>query len=301
MRRVRHRSDVCHDRIMDLGLTGRVFVVGGGSAGLGFATASVLVAEGARVVIVGRDPEHVDAAVTTLGVGSAIGCAGDLADPAITTAAIETAVSGFGRLDGALANTGGPPRSALMTTTDDAWRQAFDSVFLAPLRLAREIGRHTRQHHVEDAAICLVLSISVRSPLPQLAMSNGLRPGLAMLVKNLADELGPPPNSVRVTGVLPGSFATARSFKHHQRAAARQVRRSPAPPHRRPTRVRQGDSLPTQPGRLVRHRHAGRRGRRRLPSALSLRLNLGSLVTGVLHDQLGGLSCDLAHLGDQGA
>lgn len=206
------RSDVCHDRIMDLGLTGRVFVVGGGSAGLGFATASVLVAEGARVVIVGRGQERVDAAVTALGMGSAIGCAGDLADPAITAAAIETAVSGFGRLDGALANTGGPPRGALMITADDAWRQAFDSVFLAPLRLAREIGRHTRQHHVEDAAICLVLSISVRSPLPQLAMSNGLRPGLAMLVKNLADELGPPPNSVRVTGVLPGSFATARSL-----------------------------------------------------------------------------------------
>ncbi|MGH3752189.1 MAG: SDR family oxidoreductase [Pseudonocardiaceae bacterium] len=197
---------------MDLGLTGRVFVVGGGSAGLGFATASVLVAEGARVVLVGRGQERVDAAVTTLGMASAIGCAGDLADPAITAAAIETAVSGFGRLDGALANTGGPPRGALMTTADDAWRQAFDSVFLAPLRLAREIGRHTRQHHVEDAAICLVLSISVRSPLPQLAMSNGLRPGLAMLVKNLADELGPPPNSVRVTGVLPGSFATARSL-----------------------------------------------------------------------------------------
>ena len=114
-------------------------------------------------------------------------------------------MSGFGRLDGALANTGGPPRGA-------AWRQAFDSVSLAPLRLAPEIGRHARQHHIEDAAICLVLSISVRSPLPQLAMSNGLRPGLAMLVKNLADELGPPPNSVRVTGVLPGSFATARSL-----------------------------------------------------------------------------------------
>lgn len=196
---------------MDLGLNGRVFVVGGGSAGLGFATASVLVAEGAQVVIVGRDRERVDAAVTTLGMGSAIGCAGDLADPAITTTAIETAMSGFGRLDGALANTGGPPRDALMTTTDDAWREAFDSVFLAPLRLARGIGGHIRQHQVDGAAICFVLSISVRSPLPQLAMSNGLRPGLAMLVKNLADELGPPPHSVRVTGVLPGSFATARS------------------------------------------------------------------------------------------
>lgn len=196
---------------MDLGLAGRVFVVGGGSAGLGFATARVLVAEGARVVLVGRHEQRVNAAVTELGVESAAGCAGDLAHPAVTAAAIATAVSRFGRLDGALANTGGPPRGTLMTTTDDAWRQAFDSVFLAPVRLAREVALHARRHDVEGVAICFVLSTSVRTPLPRLAMSNGLRPGLAMLVKDLADELGPPPNSVRVTGVLPGSFATARS------------------------------------------------------------------------------------------
>jgi 3-oxoacyl-[acyl-carrier protein] reductase len=212
-RRVQQRSNVCHDRFMDLGLAGRVFVVGGGSAGLGFATASVLVAEGARVVLIGRDEQRVNTAVTTLGVGSATGCAGDLAHAAVTAEAIETAVSCFGRLDGVLANTGGPPRSTLMTTTDSAWRQAFDSAFLAPVRLAREVGLHVRQNHVEGAAICFVLSISARSPLPQLTMSNGLRPGLAMLVKDLADELGPPPNSVRVTGVLPGSFATARSVR----------------------------------------------------------------------------------------
>lgn len=190
-----------------------MFVVGGSSAGLGFATANVLVAEGARVVIVGRDELGVDAAVTKLGVESAVGCAGDLTQSAVTAAAIETAVSRFGRLDGALANTGGPPRSTLMTTTDDMWRQAFDSAFLAPVRLAREVGLHARQNDVEGAAICFVLSISVRTPLPRLTMSNGLRPGLAMLVKDLADELGPPPNSVRVTGVLPGSFATARSLR----------------------------------------------------------------------------------------
>ncbi|MGH3875122.1 MAG: SDR family oxidoreductase [Pseudonocardiaceae bacterium] len=197
---------------MDLGLADRVFVVGGGSAGLGFATAGVLVAEGARVVVVGRDAQRLEAAVTTLGVECAAGCAGDLGHPAVTAAAIETAVSRFGRLDGALANTGGPPRGTLTTTTDEAWRQAFDSAFLAPVRLAREVGLHARRNHVEGAAICFVLSISARSPLPGLTMSNGLRPGLAMLVKDLADEFGPPPSSVRVTGVLPGAFATARSL-----------------------------------------------------------------------------------------
>ena len=47
-----------------------------------------------------------------------------------------------------------------------------------------------------------MLSSSVRAPLPDMAISNGLRPGLAMVAKTLADELGP--RGVRVNGLLPG-------------------------------------------------------------------------------------------------
>jgi 3-oxoacyl-[acyl-carrier protein] reductase len=53
-----------------------------------------------------------------------------------------------------------------------------------------------------------VLSSSVRSPLPHMAISNGLRPGLAMVAKTLADELGPA--GVRVNGLLPGRIGTDR-------------------------------------------------------------------------------------------
>jgi 3-oxoacyl-[acyl-carrier protein] reductase len=48
----------------------------------------------------------------------------------------------------------------------------------------------------------------VKSPIPGLAISNGLRPGLAMVAKTLADELGP--NGIRVNGLLPGRIATDR-------------------------------------------------------------------------------------------
>lgn len=57
-------------------------------------------------------------------------------------------------------------------------------------------------------ALALVLSSSVRSPLADMAVSNGLRPGLAMVAKTLADELGP--RGVRVNGLLPGRLATER-------------------------------------------------------------------------------------------
>jgi 3-oxoacyl-[acyl-carrier protein] reductase len=59
-----------------------------------------------------------------------------------------------------------------------------------------------------DLALALVLSTSVKAPIAGLAASNGLRPGLAMLVKQLADELGP--DGTRVVGLLPGRVATAR-------------------------------------------------------------------------------------------
>ena len=57
-------------------------------------------------------------------------------------------------------------------------------------------------------SVAFVLSSSVRSPLPGLAISNGLRPGLAMVAKTLSDELGP--RGVRVNGLLPGRVGTER-------------------------------------------------------------------------------------------
>ena len=63
-------------------------------------------------------------------------------------------------------------------------------------------------HLGEGAAIGFVLSTSVRQPIPHLAVSNGLRPGLAMTAKALADELGP--RGIRVVGLMPGTVATDR-------------------------------------------------------------------------------------------
>jgi 3-oxoacyl-[acyl-carrier protein] reductase len=53
-----------------------------------------------------------------------------------------------------------------------------------------------------------VLSTSVRAPLADLAISNGLRPGLGMVAKTLADELGP--RGIRVNGLMPGRVETER-------------------------------------------------------------------------------------------
>lgn len=188
---------------MDLGLAGRVYVVTGGSGGLGRATAQALVADGARVVVSGRHQESVDASVEELGEG-ATGVVADNADRETPARLIATARESFGRLDGALVSVGGPKSGSVMESADEDWTAAYESVFLGGVRLGRDIGRELG----DGGSIAFVLSSSVRAPLAGLAISNGLRPGLAMVAKTLADELGP--RGIRVNGLLPGRVETER-------------------------------------------------------------------------------------------
>ncbi len=188
---------------MDLQLADRVFVLTGAARGLGRATADALVAEGARVVISGRTGTSLDEAVVTLG-DSAVGVVGDNADPGQAERLVQTALDRWGRLDGALVSVGGPPTGSVMETSDEDWSRSFDTVFLGAVRVARAVAERLG----EGGTIAFVLSSSVRSPISGLAISNGLRPGLAMVAKTLADELGP--RGIRVNGLLPGRVETER-------------------------------------------------------------------------------------------
>jgi len=188
---------------MDLGVADRVYVVTGGARGLGRATAECLVADGARVVLSGRSQESLDATVAALGT-SAVGVSADNADPGTPGRLIETAHDRWGRLDGALISVGGPPTGSVTDVTDEQWTTSFEAVFLGAVRVAREVASRLS----EGGSIAFVLSSSVRAPIADLAISNGLRPGLAMVAKTLADELGP--RGIRVNGLLPGRVGTER-------------------------------------------------------------------------------------------
>lgn len=189
---------------MDLGLRDRVYVVTGASGGLGFATAQALAEEGARLVISSRDEEAIARAAATLGTSRVVGIAVDNASPDGASRLVAAAMAKWGALHGALISVGGPPASTVMDSDEDDWQHAFESVFLGGLRVARAVATAGG----EGTSIAFVLSSSVKSPLPHLAISNGLRPGLAMVAKTLADELGP--RGIRVNGLLPGRIATDR-------------------------------------------------------------------------------------------
>lgn len=191
---------------MDLGLTDRVYVLTGATRGLGFATAQCLVADGARVVLCGRQPTAVQNAVDHLGgPARAAALAADLTDPQTPGRLVELARQRFGRLDGALVSVGGPPPGTAARVTDEQWRAAFETVFLGTVRAVREIAAQLPG----GGAVALVLSTSARSPVTGLGLSNGLRPGLAGVAKDIADEYGP--RGVRVVSLLPGRIMTDRS------------------------------------------------------------------------------------------
>ena len=202
---------------MDLGLAGRRALVGGGGSGIGGGIATVLAEEGARVALIGRTRERIETEAARLG---GVPIVADLATPDGPASAVAAAVAALGGLDLLVINTGGPPGGTFETIGEAEWELAIAGTLQAPLRLLRAALPHLRSG--DDPAILVVLSSSVREPIPALITSNVLRPGLAGLIKSLTTELAP----IRINGVAPGRISTERiAFLDGKRAEAAGVSR----------------------------------------------------------------------------
>ena len=186
---------------MDLGLKGLRSLVGGASSGLGAAIANELASEGAQVALVARPGERLDQRARAVG-GHAIGA--DLSTRDGAASAVAATVDVLGGLDLLVVNSGGPPAGAFDDLDEATWTTAIDGVLLAAIRLIRAGLPHLRES--DRAAILIILSSSVREPIPGLTTSNVLRPGLSGLVKSLASEVAP----IRINGVAPGRVQTDR-------------------------------------------------------------------------------------------
>lgn len=186
---------------MDLGLTGRRALVGGGGSGIGAGIADVLAREGARVALIGRTAERVEMAASRL-AGTAV--VADLATAGGPAGAVAAALQALGGLDLLVVNSGGPPGGDFADLGEAEWAQAIAGTLQSTLRLIRAALAPLRAG--TDPAILIVLSSSVREPIPALTTSNVLRPGLAGLVKTLSAEIAP----IRINGIAPGRIATDR-------------------------------------------------------------------------------------------
>jgi 3-oxoacyl-[acyl-carrier protein] reductase len=186
---------------MDLGLTGRRYLVGGGSRGLGAAIAEALVGEGATVGLMARDSEELTTAAERIG---ATALPVDLSQADGPATVVRHAVSALGGLDGVLVNTGGPPMGTFEAVNEAAWSKAIDGTLLSTIRLVRASLEPLRES--DAPALLIILSSSVREPIPGLVTSNVLRPGLAGLIKSLVTEIAP----IRINGIAPGRIDTDR-------------------------------------------------------------------------------------------
>ena len=191
---------------MDLGLTGKVAIVTGGSRGLGLAAAKSLASEGAHVVICARGEEQLQKAVNEIlqhatSSARAITVTADVSTEAGVNSVIDFAIKSFGRLDVVVNNVGLGRGGDLETTSDADWQEAFDQTLFPAIRMSRAAVPHLRQQG--GGAIVIVSSIFGREAGGRMTY-NAVKAAEISLTKSLAQQLAK--DQIRVVSVAPGSI-----------------------------------------------------------------------------------------------
>ena len=190
---------------MDLGIRGRTALVCAASKGLGKGCAMSLAREGVNLVITARGREALEATAEEIrkryGV-SVTAVAGDIT----TEEGRQAALKASGSPDILVNNAGGPPPGDFRKWEREDWVKAVDANMITPILLIRA---------VVDAMIAKkfgrvvnITSAAVKSPIPELGLSNGARTGLTGFVAGLARKTVR--SNVTINGLLPGPFETDR-------------------------------------------------------------------------------------------
>ncbi len=192
---------------MDLGLSGKVAVVTGGSIGIGLGVARAFAREGAHVLIAARDRDRVveAAAAITRDFGvDAVGHACDVATAEGCASLIKAATDGFGGADILVNNAGTGSNETILEAPDDKWQAYWDLHVMAAVRLARGLAPMMAARG--GGAILNNASICATQPLWYEPIYNVTKAALVMLSKNLANELIP--MGIRVNAINPGLIRT---------------------------------------------------------------------------------------------
>ena len=198
---------------MDLGLKGRVAIIGGGSKGLGRACADSLAQEGANLVICSRNAEELDQAAGEISQAfgvEVLAVPGDLSQLPDVEGLVKRTVDHFGRLDVLINNSGGTPAGRAADTTEDVRRQSIDMALMFFIRMSREAVPHMKERGW--GRIVNILASSVYQPIDNLALSGATRMGVVAYAKSLADEVGR--DNITVNNVCPGSILSDRMLSN---------------------------------------------------------------------------------------
>jgi 3-oxoacyl-[acyl-carrier protein] reductase len=194
---------------MDLGISGKVALVCGSSAGLGRAIADALAAEGCRVAVNGRDEERLNHAVSLLAQRHETEIAGFRADvsvPAQAADLVDQVRHRFGSVDILVCNAAGPPAAPFESTPAEAWQPALDLNLLSTIHLCHAAVPLMRKSNW-GRIVCLT-SVAAKQPLAGLILSTTARAGVLGFAKCLSDEVAT--EGITVNVVCPGYMHTDR-------------------------------------------------------------------------------------------
>ena len=197
---------------MDLGLEGKVAVVGGGSKGLGRACAEGLAREGARVVVCSRNRENLEQAAMEISSetgADVLPLSRDLTKLDDVKSLVSSTVDHFGRLDIMVNNSGGPPAATAEGATEEQWEQAVQLSLMFFARMSREAIPHLRKQG--GGRIINIFASSVKQPIENLMLSAATRLGALGFAKTLADEVAK--DNILVNNVAPGYLLTDRMME----------------------------------------------------------------------------------------
>jgi 3-oxoacyl-[acyl-carrier protein] reductase len=222
---------------MDLGLAEKVVFVAGSSRGIGRAIAAALLAEGARVVLTGRDAAGLEIARVQLcadtGADRVLAIAGDFADQGVIAAAFARTVEVFGRIDHLIANLGTGSGKPGWEQTDEEWERLFAMNFFASVRLTQAVLPHLLAN-AEGGSILYVASIVALEATPAPLPYSAAKAALVNYAKNLARQVGG--QRVRVNTIAPGNiFFEGGSWERHlanRREAVEQMLKTEVPQQR---------------------------------------------------------------------
>jgi 3-oxoacyl-[acyl-carrier protein] reductase len=198
---------------MDLGLNGAAVIVSGGTTGMGRAAADCFAADGARVAVLARSRDALDATakdLAALGSPDAIGVQVDLFDGPSVDAAIAEIGERWGHIN-ALVNAAGPMAGDLKsfeTYTDEDWHSVVDGIAFSAVRTIRAALPYLRA--ADWARIVNVSAMSTKRQSPALIAYTASKSALTSITKNLSLTLAP--DGILVNTVSPGTFASD-SFK----------------------------------------------------------------------------------------
>lgn len=190
---------------MDNGISGKVILITGASSGIGEATALLLAARGAKLVLGARRPEPLAAlaARITAAGGEAVYTTTDVARRADVAGLVQLALEHFGQLDVVVNNAGIAPISLLDEVRVDDWEAMIDvnvKGLLYGIAAALPVFRQQQRGHFVN-----VLSTAGLSVVPTMAVYAASKNAARTLTEGLRQEAGP---HVRVTGISPGFVQT---------------------------------------------------------------------------------------------